>query len=218
VSCSLRRSTLLGKFANMVRTDRIDDYFSKRLKTERERRKWTQADIAKRLRGKGIHVTSTAIAKMEAEKPSLRRSVKISEAAGIAELFGVSLDSLLGRRVGVENDLSNALGALQHAAEKATWEIGVIHGYVQHGFTELEPYQFESRQDLDSEGHRALDALLAAQDALANVAMFRLPRRVAVKLQDEAIRAWLYEQIAEKMQEAGWADAEVKRWIDETQS
>ena len=53
-----------------------DDYFSKRLRAEREQRGWSQADMAKRLSAKDIPMHWTTIAKIEAGD----RSVRIVEA------------------------------------------------------------------------------------------------------------------------------------------
>ena len=54
---------------------------------------------------------ATTVAKIEAGS----RSVRINEAVAIADLFGVSLDSLLGRKPGTQRDLHYALGALLDA-------------------------------------------------------------------------------------------------------
>jgi transcriptional regulator with XRE-family HTH domain len=59
-----------------------EDYFSKRLRAERERRKWTQTELADQLDAKGIPMHWTTIAKIEKGD----RSVRIDEAAGIADL------------------------------------------------------------------------------------------------------------------------------------
>lgn len=90
----------------------MGDYFRKRCKLERERRGWSQADMSKLLAEKKIGISTTAVAKLEAGT----REVKIDEAAAIADTFGVSLDSLLGR-TGGQSDKSHAMAVL--AAEAA---------------------------------------------------------------------------------------------------
>ena len=71
-----------------------DDRFGKRVKAERERRGWSQAEMAKILSDKGLRpMHPTTVAKIEAGD----RSVRINEAVGMADLFEVSMDSLLGR-------------------------------------------------------------------------------------------------------------------------
>ena len=74
-----------------------DRDFGKRVKAHRSDRGWTQPQMAKMLSDNGIYpMHSTTIAKIEAGE----RSVRINEAVGIAELFGVSLDSFVGRKSG----------------------------------------------------------------------------------------------------------------------
>ena len=85
----------------MVRESRTEDYFREKFKAERRSRDWSQADVAKKLEKRGIDLHPTTVAKIEAGQ----RSVRIDEARAIADLFGLSLDSLVGRRAGLEHDL-----------------------------------------------------------------------------------------------------------------
>ncbi len=72
------------------------------MRTEREHRKWSPAHLAKLLSDNGVEqIYPTTVAKIEAGE----RKVRINEATVIADLFGVSLDSLLGRGAGLDNDL-----------------------------------------------------------------------------------------------------------------
>lgn len=71
-----------------------DDQFGSRVRRGREDRRWSQAEMAKMLCDNGIEpMHATTIAKIEGGT----RSVRINEALGIADLFGVSLDVLMGR-------------------------------------------------------------------------------------------------------------------------
>jgi transcriptional regulator with XRE-family HTH domain len=73
----------------------IDKRFGDRVKGERESRGWSQADMAQMLSDRGIQpMHPTTVAKIEAGD----RSVRINEAVGIADLFEVPVDSLLGRK------------------------------------------------------------------------------------------------------------------------
>ena len=64
---------------------------------ERKERKWSQADIAKMLTAKGIdNMHHTTVAKIE----SGDREIKLDEAAAMADLFGLPLDSMMGRQAG----------------------------------------------------------------------------------------------------------------------
>ncbi len=94
-----------------------EDYFRKQLKAERERRNWSQAEFAKMLSDRAIPMHWTTIAKIEKGD----RSVRIDEAAGIAHLFDVSLDALMGRNVGSERDL---LYTVQRALQTSHLDAG----------------------------------------------------------------------------------------------
>lgn len=68
--------------------------FRKKLRLERERRGWSQAQVSQSLKGKGIdNMYPTTVAKIE----SGDREVKLDEAAAIADLFEMSLDALVAR-------------------------------------------------------------------------------------------------------------------------
>ena len=72
----------------------VDKQFGQGLKKVREERHWTQPQMADMLSDKGIApMHSTTLAKIEAGT----RSVRINEAVAIADLFGLSLDGLLGQ-------------------------------------------------------------------------------------------------------------------------
>ncbi|OBF96439.1 hypothetical protein A5790_05260 [Mycobacterium sp. 852002-51152_SCH6134967] len=76
------------------RTKWVDERFGDWLKAERTRRGWSQPQLADMLTDEGIApMHATTIAKIE----SASRSVRINEAVGIANLFGASLDWVLGR-------------------------------------------------------------------------------------------------------------------------
>src|SRR5258705_8927715 len=93
---------------NMGKNERAAAYFRKQVRAERERRGWSQSQVAELLRGKGFRVHTTTIAKIEAGD----RAVPIDEASAIADVFGTSLDRLLGRGVGPEQDLRYTLEAV----------------------------------------------------------------------------------------------------------
>jgi transcriptional regulator with XRE-family HTH domain len=77
----------------MGATDFAESRFRENLKAERDERKWSQAHVAKLLFDKGIAVYPTTIAKME----SGERAARIDEVVAVADLFDVSVDTLLGR-------------------------------------------------------------------------------------------------------------------------
>lgn len=114
----------------MGRRERIADYFRKRLRSERELKGWSQADMAKMLSDNGFHATT--IAKIEAGD----RTVRIDEATAIADLLGLSLDALLGRK-GLEDDASHALSVLADEAIAASMEAMKIRDRLRRANDEL---------------------------------------------------------------------------------
>ncbi len=111
----------------------IDQRFGKRVKAERDNRGWSQAEMAKMLSDKGIHpMHPTTVAKIEAGD----RSVRITEAVGIADLLDVSLDTLLGR------DPSEPRG------ERMRW-VRAISATAGHGWGLMERLKDEFVNDLD---------------------------------------------------------------------
>jgi transcriptional regulator with XRE-family HTH domain len=80
---------------NMESHRRADVLFGKRVREERDRRGWSQEELAKRLTDKGITVYPSTIAKIESERKP--RPARLAEAIGVADLFGMTLDNLLGR-------------------------------------------------------------------------------------------------------------------------
>ena len=137
-----------SKVANMGRKERTKDYFRKRLKSERDRSGWSQADMAKRLSDNGIPMHSTTIAKIEAGD----REVRIDEATGIADLFDVSLDALLGRK-GMEDDQSHALSVLAEEAEKVLPDLMQIRERVWRAYQDLAAqWDFQSLDESVAQG------------------------------------------------------------------
>src|SRR5271163_4440786 len=93
-----------------------DDRLGNRIKVERENRGWSQVDMANMLSDNGIQpMHPTTVAKIEAGT----RSVRINEAVGIADLFEVSLDSLLDRKPRAKrSDVTRRLDALAQRVQE----------------------------------------------------------------------------------------------------
>jgi transcriptional regulator with XRE-family HTH domain len=106
-----------------------DEDFGKTVRTQREQRGWSQAEMAKMLSDRGIHpMHPTTVAKIEAGD----RSVRINEAVGIADLFEVSVDSLLGRKhLTQDEELAQSLRELHSLADRYISELRVITIEVQ---------------------------------------------------------------------------------------
>ena len=132
----------------MATHKRENDLFSQRVKSEREARGWTQRQFAEML---GWHWTTAA--KVE----NGQRSVRVDEAAMIADLFGVSLDVLLGRKTNLRTDVAYILSGMQRDASKAAHEIGGLLDDIEDWFMELEAargVQVVPRSDVTPEMRR----------------------------------------------------------------
>ncbi len=143
--------------------------FRERVKRERDRRKWSQADLANLLSDKGIKgIYPTTIAKVE----SGERAVRIDEAAALADLFEVSLDALMGRRPGVQtNELAFQLRLLRDAARQSSQQVWASMETIREQLEEL-PGEFDGADMLQELGddtwrnflHPAYDALMRLVD------------------------------------------------------
>ena len=152
-----------------------DDYFSKRLRAEREQRGWSQADMAKRLSAKDIPMHWTTIAKIEAGD----RSVRIVEAVGIADLFDVPLDALLGRSADPRNDERYAAHALLDAVVQASRHVEAIENTVRDRLAELAAFPGPKAftMGFPAACEVACDRLTDAADALHDALNCRRPSR-----------------------------------------
>jgi transcriptional regulator with XRE-family HTH domain len=99
-----------------------EDRFSRRVKFERESRGLSQADLAKLLSEKGLRAHPTTIAKIESRDTDRPRSIRLDEAVALAEVFGTSVDELLGqvrtfdRRAAVDRVVKVAADAMRGIA------------------------------------------------------------------------------------------------------
>jgi transcriptional regulator with XRE-family HTH domain len=72
----------------------VEKRLRERVSAERSRRNWSQAELSKRLRAKGLrHIIPSTVAKIETGA----RAVRAVEVNALADLFGVTVDNLLGR-------------------------------------------------------------------------------------------------------------------------
>jgi transcriptional regulator with XRE-family HTH domain len=139
------------------------DRFRERIFHERDRRKWSQAEVAKRLTAMGIDsMHPTTVAKIEAGD----REVKLDEAAAMADLYGLPLDTLLGRRPKGKRDLHYVLGALTDSAFTARTELHRVSKTLRDRLDDI-PSDFERYDSLGMLG-RDLFAHLDAAGAVLN--------------------------------------------------
>lgn len=111
----------------------METHFRKRLKDERDRRGWSQEELARRLGERGVAVHASTIAKIETNA----RAVRLDEAAAIAELFGLSLDALLGRKV-VEDDQDHAMSVVAEEAERLISVLSQISARLDRAYEDLD--------------------------------------------------------------------------------
>jgi transcriptional regulator with XRE-family HTH domain len=110
------------------------NYFGKRVKDEREHREWSQSHMAKLLSANHIPmIHASTIAKIELGS----RPTRIDEAIGIADLFGISLDALLGRE-GMEDESSHAMTVLADEAGRLVPEITQVRDGLRRAYRDME--------------------------------------------------------------------------------
>ncbi len=72
----------------------------------------------------------------------------LAEAAAIADLFDVSLDTLLGRQAVPGDDLAFALRALRDVASSSMWQIGGIRDALVGRLREAMAFDFDGRDQV----------------------------------------------------------------------
>lgn len=100
-----------------------DKRFGKVLKEHREHRGWTQPQMAEKLTEHGVQpMHDTTVAKIEAGT----RSVRINEAVAIADLLGVPLDALLGRRSSRDDETALGWAAIHELRDTAKYRATTV--------------------------------------------------------------------------------------------
>ena len=92
--------------------------FRERLIAERTRRGWTQSELSVMMRKRGCPCYISTIGKLEAGV----RGVRADELAVLADIFGTSVDALIGRKSS-GGDLMWAVSKLTSAAQKSLSEV-----------------------------------------------------------------------------------------------
>lgn len=146
----------------------MDSHFGRRVREERKRRDWSQEELAKRLSDKGLPVYASTIAKIESEhKP---RAVRLAEAAAIADLFDVSMDTLLGRSVGPKADEMYTLRALLDTAQQAAWQVSAIERSLRDQVAQLAAFGPKGyTKTISDECARACDMLAQTHGVIRDV-------------------------------------------------
>lgn len=141
---------------------------SKRLRAEREQRGWSQAFVADTLGLPGVYAST--IAKIEVE----HRCVRAEELSAFADLYNMSADALLGRKVG-GTDVAWAASKLASSAQKIIPEISALYDRLAAEAQDVIFYaardnQQKSVYELLAAAGAASAALLGAQQAVTALA------------------------------------------------
>ena len=170
-----------GIFPDMGASEIAESQFRKTLRRERESHKWSQAHLATLLSGKGLTVYPTTIAKIEAGE----RAAKIDELVAIADVFGVSVDVLLGHRVTQARDKDFLVSAMIDAAMRALWQIGSTEAALRSALADLDSFKLRGYEKAVQTGcEQACDALIAAAAAIrkAETPMHKIEERALKSL------------------------------------
>ncbi|MEB4210990.1 helix-turn-helix transcriptional regulator [Mycobacterium sp. 94-17] len=135
-----------------------DHAFGDRLKRYRERNGWTQVQLAEQLSANGLKgMTGAQVYRIEKGE----RSVRAVEAGVLADLYGVSVDALLGKRARPKADLLDAVMGLAETVEYT----GISLRSLERALREAA----ETLADADTEGRYAdlVEASESAREALA---------------------------------------------------
>lgn len=141
-----------------------EDRFSKCLRDERESRGWSQARLAELLSDNGTPMHHTTVAKIEKGD----RSVRIDEAAAIADLFDVSLDRLLGRSAAPRADEDYTRRRLTNTVVQAAALVSGVTDSLRDGASDLAAFHPTDTavKRLVSQSQRVADALADASASL----------------------------------------------------
>ena len=142
---------------------------------------------------------ASAVAKIE----SGQRAVRIEEAEAIAELFGVSVDSLLGRQVGVERDLAYSLRGVLASTRQCGRQMEAVRDTFTEALSELINLDFPQRELVEEDAVRAVRAMDDAKQALLRISEFRLPADAAVTMRIERILDASLNQILAELEVYG---------------
>jgi hypothetical protein len=107
----------------------------------------------------------------------------------------VSLDSLLGRNVGLENDLAYTLRAVQSTARQSQNQISGIVTALGERCSDLAALKFTGSETLQSQLVAASEALLQATATLRNVLTFELPPDAAVTVAQHLVHKKAREMV-----------------------
>jgi transcriptional regulator with XRE-family HTH domain len=144
----------------------VEDRFRKQLYEERKRLHWSQETLAAKLSASGTAMHWTTVAKIEKGT----RSVRIDEAAALADLFGISVDALLQRGARPDSDRAHALIAVADTAVGSSGQIRGIISAIRDRIGDLSTFGgLPTHSTLIAGCERVCDLLVDADDVLSDV-------------------------------------------------
>lgn len=127
--------------------------------------------MAELLTKQGFSMYGTTIAKIEAGD----RAVSIDEATTVADLFEVSLDSLLGRSVNAEDDLAFVVRIIQTTARRHAEQVDpMVWMWSDRARKDVSAFDFGQREELLDLFGNAFASALFTVEALRAIAGFEL--------------------------------------------
>jgi transcriptional regulator with XRE-family HTH domain len=169
-------------------------YFGKQVRDMRKGERWSQSELAKRLRDKGFSAAHpSTIAKIEAGD----RPTNLDELAAFAAVFNVGTDLLLGQPSG--EPTFRVVRRLTQTAQMGRWQAEAVESEIRQALAGLAAS--DELAWLVAEGERAADALAAASTALAAVGSGFAGGAVS-KGTDAMLRALLKQEIEDEDNDA----------------
>lgn len=161
----------------MAANKRHQAEFRSALRRGRDSRGWSQAFLAKLLQDKGLGVYATTITKIEAGD----RAAQIDEIVAVAELFEVSVDTLLGRDTSQVRDKDYLLSALIDSATRAKWQISSTEQQLRSALGDMSSFDLRGPEKTVADGCAvACDAMADAVTAIG--ATGRAQTKIYVKI------------------------------------
>jgi transcriptional regulator with XRE-family HTH domain len=150
--------------------------FRETLRRLRKNRGWSQAYMAELLSAKGLTCYPTTIAKIEAGD----RAIQVDELVAVADIFEVSLDTLLARNTGQTKDKAYLVSTLDDEATRAGVTISSIGSGLRRAVTSLDGFKLTRDEKTLRDGcaaacdamDSAIQAIYETQSASARIAGF----------------------------------------------
>ena len=160
----------------MERERAVNVLFGKWLKDARGAKSWSQTDMAKQLHQQlGTKYYGSTIAKIEAGD----RPLKLAELVAVAELFEVSVDTLLRREARPRGNQAQALRVVADTATKSSVAIVNVESAIQDRLADLAAFDdLPERDTLIASLKQAYSLLVDADGALTDV--FHAARKSAL--------------------------------------